>query len=217
MNTQPAPTNEKQFLHQYTPGALLPLLQSFITSIITFLLVFVLMWMVFDVLDPHKPALVIALIVLLISWVSRQKMWVTLAQLERWTGLDLNNDHKIADEPIEEVQPKTSTVYIDLRKISRDGGYSNSKFPLPKGVTEEHLAQIARDMFTMGRTFTETQLSGPGKISLPKFRQLRAVMKTQGLCEKIGTADNADFELTDEGEAWLRSYLPSPAPSEEDA
>lgn len=207
--TQPT---EKEFLHQRTPAVITPLLQTLITAVIVFSLTYSIAWVVFDLLDPYKPALVLAMIALMWTWTNRQKMWMSLAQWERITGIDLNNDGMIGDQVIEE-EPQVHKIRIELSKVGRDGHYSSSSFNLPKGVTDEHLQQIAHDMFVLGKSFAEAELSGTGKISLPKFRQLRAVMEQQSLCEKIGTANNASFELTDIGEAWLEQYLPSPTPS----
>lgn len=216
MNEQ-TQNNNPAFLHQFTAGAILPLVQSLITAVIMFVVIFILAWIVFDALDPLKPAAIISVVTLLVTWLSRQKMWISLASLELMTGIDINQDGVIGEPIAQDGQDeKVSTVWIDLRKVGLKGSYSNSKFPLPKGVTEEHLAQIAHDMFILGKTFAETELSGTGRISLPKFRQLRGVMERQSLCEKTGTASNAPYELTDEGEAWLKQYLPSPTPSDDD-
>lgn len=214
--TQPQTTNEKQYLHQVTPGALLPLYQTLITAIIVFASVYVVAWVVFDSLDPHKPATILAVMSMLVMWLTRMRMWGSLVtHIENATGLDINNDNRIGDGE-EDEERRISRVRIELSRVI-DGHYSVASFDLPKGVTEEHLAQIAHDMFILGKTYAETELSGPGRISLPKFRQLRLVMERQGLCEKIGTASNAPFELTDQGEAWLKQYLPSPPPPREGA
>lgn len=209
--------NERIQLHQFTPGALLPLLVSLITALIVFAAVWLIAQIVFDALDPHKPAVLLASLSLLYMWITRMRLWTNLAQWERLTGLDLNHDGQIGEAKAQaeaEEEPRVSRVRIELSKID-NGHYSASSFDLPRGVTEEHLGQIAHDLFVLGRSFAETELSGTGRISLPKFRQLRAVMERQALCEKTGAASNAPFELTDAGEAWLKQYLPSPAPSEE--
>lgn len=205
------PTQIKTDLHQFTAGALLPLLVALVTGALVFVAIYVSAW-TFNVLDPHRWATTPAVLAMLLMWITRMRLWSTLAQWERWTGIDINNDGRIGEveqAPAEDDAPRVSKVRIELSKV-QEGRYSMTSFDLPRGVTEEHLAQIAHDMFILGRSFAETELSGTGKISLPKFRQLRAVMERQMLCEKIGTASNARFELTDDGEAWLRSYLPSP-------
>lgn len=214
--TETTTTNSqtKTDLHQFTPGALLPLLVALVTGVLVFVAIYVSAW-TFGSLDPHRWATTPAVIAMLYMWVSRMNLWKTLAQWERWTGIDINNDGQIGeDQPSAEEEPRVSRVRIELSKI-QDGHFSASSFDLPKGVTEEHLAQIAHDMFILGRSFAETELTGTGKISLPRFRMLRAVMERQSLCEKIGSASNAKFELTDEGEAWLKQYLPSPPPPTE--
>lgn len=209
-------THDKQFLHTPSAGVITPLAQALTTAVIVFVSIYVIAWVVFDSLDPHKPAVIISAISLLFMWTSRMRMWSSLVtHIETMTGIDINNDNRIGEQDDNE-EPRVSRVRIELSRVI-DGHYSASSFDLPKGVTEDHLAQIAHDIFILGRTFAETELSGPGKISLPKFRQLRGVMERQELCEKIGTASNAPFELTDQGEAWLKQYLPSPPPSEADA
>lgn len=207
MNQQAIPTN-KADLHQITPGALLPLLVSLVTGTLVFIAIFVSAW-TFGALDPHRWAIIPSVLAMLLMWMTRMRLWSTLVRLEHWTGVDLNRDGHVGEE-VEEDEPRVSRVRIELSKIKDDGHYSVSSFDLPKGVTEEHLAQIAHDLFVLGKSFAENELTGTGKISLPKFRQLRAVMERQALCEKTGSASNAPFALTEEGEAWLRQYLPSP-------
>lgn len=220
---QPVPPNKNtpardttEFLHRYTAGALLQFVQSFITGVLTFVTVYAIALIVFNAIDPYKPALLLGVITLLGTWIMRQRLWITLATqaLEHATGIDINNDGVIG-APVED-DPQVQRIRIELSKIGTNGHYSRSGFELPKGVTNEHLAGMAHDLFILGKSFAETELSGTGKISLPKFRQLRAVMERQGLCEKIGAASNAPFELTDIGEEWFRNYLPSPALAMED-
>lgn len=215
MIPSPLPQTDKHYLHNYTPGAMLPLTQALISGALVFVGVLVINWIVLDLLDPYKPALVLAVITTIATWTTRMRLWNQLANLERMTGLDINKDGRIGDaEEVQDINPEIHRIRIQLTRIGEDQHLQISNFDLPKGITNEHLETLAYDIFVARKPFTETECSGPGKMSMPKFRMLRAVMEQQELCER-GTSNK--IILNQAGEKWLRNYLnTSPPPPMDD-
>ena len=92
---------EKAFLHTQQAGAFLPLLQSVITGILLGLLALAVL-LVLRVRDAWVWAALIGLSVTTLVWAALQLHWFLLTRIEKMTGMDLNGDGLIGQEPARE-------------------------------------------------------------------------------------------------------------------
>lgn len=213
MNTlQPVQQNERPHLDTMTAGAWLPFTQASIIALVVGVGVFVIAWLVFDVMDPHKPALLIAVIAWVAMLVKLQRHWLsrTTGIIERIIERDINNDGVIGQP--EEVKPRKVT--IDMSTISRDKGYQSNRINFPG--SEEQLQTLAAGLLN-GMTFTERNWSGNGKLyTSPEFRELKTVMFAHGLIEYVSEADKRQgIRLTEKGGIAMRELSNSPTPPED--
>jgi len=200
---------EKQFLHTFSAGALLPLLQSTITAFVIFIVVFVIATLVFDAVDPFKPAGVIATLVWGFTWLSLQKRWLSLTRLEEIFNVDLNNDQVIGEPQV---------VKIQVTDVKESGHVEIHNIDLP--TTPQKLSALAQGLLN-GMSCSEKTWTGAGKpFSSPEFRSLRTEMLRRGILEYVSPKDpRQGIQLTKVGRAVMRHYsdLPSPTPPADDA
>lgn len=196
-----APYSDKQFLHTQTAAVVVPLMQSAVTGVIVFIIALVVS-LKFRSQDLLSVPLLLAVLSFGGTWLWLQKRWLTLTNLERITGLDLNRDELVGDEPVS----KRVTV-IRIEKIGEDNHYQSRDFTLP--ASEEQLIELAKGL-AFGRPFGEREWSGAGKpFSSQEFRSLKTAMLKYLLIERVSDKDpRQGFRLTEEGIAWRDNYSP---------
>lgn len=158
-----SPHAERQYLHTMVAGALLPFAQATITALVIAVGTWVIAWLVFDVLDPYKPALFFGVV----SWVGMlvklQSHWLKLTTIENILRVDLDGDHHIGEAPKAEVKPRR--IVIQLDQVTEDGHYQvgdvSSRVELPG--TDEQLYALAQGLIN-GMPFTDRTWSGDGKL-----------------------------------------------------
>lgn len=196
---------ERQFLHTFVAGVLLPLGQAFTTGLILFIATLTLAVIVFDVVDPFKPALVIGISTFAFTYLFLQRRWLSLTAIENVLQMDLNNDDVIG-EP--------QTVRIQLEDVKENGHYHVDIVDLP--VSAEKLATLAAGLLN-GLPCSEKQWTGKDRpFSSQEFRALKAEMVKHGLLAYVNPrAPLQGYALTKPGRAVMKHYIPSPTPLEE--
>jgi len=202
---QPEPIQppNKQYLHDFTPGATLPLAQSVLTAIIIGVAVYVVAAVGFDALDPIRPALVIGTLSLAGMWILSMRRWWDLTALERALHLDLNGDGHIG-EP--EPTPEPPTIRVHISKDDH-GHYESNTYDVP--ASAEQLEALAAGLLN-GQPFTEREWAGKDKpFSSQEFRALRSDMLRRGLIELVNDKDpRQGYRLTEEGRAVMQEAMP---------
>lgn len=206
------PVENKEYLHTTAAGVLVPLWQTAITGLLVFTGAWLIAWLVFDLVDPIKPAVVICVLVTIGVWIWRLWQWANLTnRIEKLTNTDLNGDGKIGGKEPE-------TIRINLNRVS-DGkngpSWSQSSMDLP--LSKEQLVTLARGM-NGGMPFSERVWAGPGKpFSSNEFRMLRNIMIRRGLIRLISEKDpRQGFELTEEGWSVMEYFDPPEEVDEEE-
>lgn len=200
---------EKQFLHTYTAGAILPLTQASITAFLVFIGSFVVATFVFDAIDPLKPSVVFAVIAWIGTWMMRQKLWTTLASFEQWSGIDINNDGVIgSDEP----QPKRDPIVIRIDDVSAGGHYQSNTHIFPDWLTDDQLATLANGLINLNRPFSRREWTVRSRLfSDGQYRELQSFLIKHGMIETSSDkSSNGGFVLTRAGRAAMEQLLPSP-------
>jgi hypothetical protein len=194
----PTPANyaDRQFLHTFLAGALLPLVQATITAVMAFIGTMTLLY-IFNAIDLLKPALITASVVWVLTWLYLQRRWLNLTAFERMTGIDINGDGQIG-KPAKNSEP----LVIRLDQVGSNGHYRSQTMALD--VTTEQLRILAQGLLN-GDSFGERKWTGSGKpFSSRQFRNLRSVWLKRGLLEVVSDKDGRQgFDFTDEGWATL--------------
>lgn len=207
MNTQPqtqtpsAPAySDKSFLHTLSVGVILPLVQSFATSIIFMIVTAtVLYWT--DAIDYLKPMVTVGALSFAGMWLFLQRRWLNLTNLERLTRIDFNGDGRIAEEP--------RRVHVQIDRVKENGHLEQSAM-YDLEATDDEMEYFAQ-AWSNGKPFTEDELAGGGKyLSQPRFAILRADLFKRKLIEKKGKTNKGGFKWTQEGEEVLKAYAPPP-------
>lgn len=208
------PTNtEKQFLHTYTAGAMLPLTQASITALLVFIGSFVVAYFVFDAIDPVKPALVLAVVAWIGTWLTRQRLWINLASFERMTGIDINNDGIIGEA---EPTPKRDPIVIRIDEVSSKGSYQSSTHVFPEWLSDEQLTSLANGLINLHRPFSRRQWTEINRVfSDDDYRDLQSWMIKHGMIELSGSKPNSGYKLSRTGLAAMKQYAPPLSPTED--
>lgn len=205
---------EKQFLHTYTAGAMLPLTQASITALLVFVGSLVIGYFVFDIIDPSKPAIILAVIAWIGTWLSRQRMWAYLATFERVTGIDINNDGVIGDA---EDKPKRDPIIVRIDEVN-NGHYKSNTHEFPDWLTDEQLATLARGLINLNRPFSRREWTTRSRLfSDDQYRELQSFFIRHGLIEPSGKTSRGGFELTNAGRAAMTEFADVPPSPTEDA
>lgn len=201
----PAANESKQYLHSIVAAVTVPTLQAAITFIFIFLGVGVLCWLVFDIVDPWKPAVFLAVLASLGVFFARLWQWAILTT-EKKTGIDINGDGVIGPKPEKEY------VKIQITDVKDNGHVEIKQFQL--SASDDQLQKLAIGLLRFNRKFSEKEWAGPGKpFSINEFRDLRSEMIKRGLLAQANSKDpRQGYALTHAGKAVLRHYLPSPSP-----
>lgn len=202
--------SEKQFLHTQTVAVVVPLMQSAVTGLIVFI-VCVVMAFKFNAMDVLSVPLVFGVLAFGATWFLHQRRWITLTNLERMLGKDLNGDGSVGT-------PKqvTAPTVIRIEHIEK-GRYRSRDIKL--SADEQALTLLAIGL-TNGKRFSEKEWTPESKgFSTEGFRQLRSDMLKYGLIELKNEAEpRQGFRLTEDGEEWRKRYvIPSPIEDEDGA
>jgi hypothetical protein len=210
-NTQSQPT-DRHYLHTYGAGAWLPFMQASITALIVTIAVWVLAWMIFDALDPHKPALVIGIVVWVWQWVKLQGHWFALTAVNHVIN-DLADDGRLNNSVQPEAQDEAPRI-IRIQLI-KDNGHIGETIDLP--CDEEQLSTLAKGLIN-GLPFSEKFWTGRGKpFSTNQYRALKDAMMKRGLCEYVNeTEPRQGIRLTDAGRAVMENFALPHSPTEEE-
>lgn len=211
---QPPPvvTRDTQYLHTYTVGAILPFLQASITAVLIFIGSLVVAYFVFDIIDPLKPAVTLATLSWIGTWLARQSRWLMLTA-ERLTGIDINRDGVVGTE-----KKEPDVIRIQVREIKQDGAYQvHDNIDLP--ISREQLEALARGLLN-GVPFSERKWTAPNNdiFSSNEFRTLRSIMVRRQLIELVNEKDaRQGYKLTHQGRSIMEYYAsPSPTPDVDD-
>lgn len=204
------PTNaEKQFLHTYTAGAMLPLTQASITAALVFVGSFVVAYVVFDAVDPLKPSVVLAVIAWIGTWLTRQRLWINLASFERMTGIDINNDGIIGDA---EQTPKRDPIVVRVDDV-KNGHYKSNTHKFPDWLTDEQLTALSNGLINLHRPFSRREWTTRARVfSDDQYRELQRIFIKYGMLQNSKNG----FELSDIGKATMKQFAPHlPSPTED--
>lgn len=195
--------NNKSHLHTQQAGATLPLLQAVITGGLVGLIVLVLtLWQ--RVRDGLIYALLAWLTVSCITWLVLQYHWYSLTAIERFTGVDIDQDGYIG-EPVQEPASLRHVVTVDIRQ-KNEGGFDQIKTAtLP--FSEQDMRLLATGLLA-GKSFSEREWTGAGKLlSVGQFREARAEMIRRGMLELVNSKDvRQGYRLTKAGAAVMRHF-----------
>ncbi len=216
MNTTPATSQhaERQYLHTLVAGALLPLAQSTITALVVAIGTYAIAAIVFDAVDPHKPAILFFAITWVFMLLKLQRHWLSLTAVEKIMQMDLNRDGVIG-EATEQAEAQPRRVVIMMDRVKENGHYEvgdqSALVKLP--CDDEQLHTLAMGLIN-GLPFSEKQWTGKDKpFSTNEFRELRAEMQKHDLIEYVNDKDpRQGIRLTDAGRAVIEEYAASPTP-----
>ena len=209
------PHAERQYLHSMTAGAWLPLTQATVTALAVAIGTWLIAWIVFNAMDPHKPAIVLFVITWIYMIVRLQRHWLDLTTVEKFFQTDINGDGVIGDveQPEEKITPRKVVIQID--SVKEDGHYQvgDQSNLIKLSVSDEQLHTLAMGLIN-GLSFSEKVWTGKDKpFSTNEFRTLRDEMKANGLTEYVNDKDpRQGIRLTDAGRAVMEEYANSPTP-----
>ena len=200
----------RQYLHTTQAGAVLPFLQASITGAILGSLALILAY-TWRARDPWTWGGLVAVLAWAITWLQLQRHWFTLTNLEKLTGLDLDGNGEIGNEP-----QRPAEIRIKLSEINDGGHYHETVYPLP--ATLEQMQALAEGL-TQGLPFSERTWTGSGRpFSVNEFRALRSEMIKRGLLILASDKDpRQGYSLTKPGRACMRGFMQAdpPAPAGE--
>ena len=203
---QPPAYSDRQFLHTYIAGAMLPLVQASITAAMVMLGAIALLTY-FGAIELVKPAFVVGVLTWVVTWLYLQRRWLKLTELERFLNFDINGDGRIGKEP----KPET-IVRID--KITQDRSFQQRRYTF--SISDDQLLEFALGM-AAGKPIGRRRWAGPGKtFSDGEYRIFQDELIKWQLIESGGNG----FILTEEGEEFFMGYVeqhspPSPSPLDE--
>ena len=200
---QPPAYSDRQFLHTYIAGAMLPLVQASITAAMVMLGAIALLTY-FGAIELVKPAFVVGVLTWVVTWLYLQRRWLNLTALERALNWDINGDGRIGREP------KPETV-IRIDKINAHRSFEQRRYTF--SISDEQLLEFARGMVE-GKPISRRRWAGPDNtFSDGEYRKFQSELIKWQLIE----SGNNGFILTEDGEDFFASYVeqhspPSPTP-----
>lgn len=211
-NQQTTTTSDRQYLHTFGAGVFLPLTQASITALVVTIATWVIVWMVFDLIDPHKPAFFLGIVVWVWQWTKLQRHWFSLTAIRNAIH-DLADDGRLNNsyqpEAEEEAQPEVIRI-----QLIKENGHIGETIDLP--ADRESLGVLARGLIN-GMPFSERFWTGRGKpFSTNTFRALKDAMMKRGLCEYISASDpRQGIQLTEDGRTVMKKFALPHSPTEE--
>lgn len=213
---------EREYLHTLIAGAVLPFIQATTFAAVIFVAVWVIAAVVFNAMDPHKPAAFIAAVAW--AWFLNRlfRHWLSLTTptqiIERVIQKDINGDGVIGPKPQAPAKEEPRVVNIRLDKITSDNHYQSDLINFP--CDDEQLFKLAYGLTNdPPLTFAERYWTGAGKpFSTNEFRAVIAVMEKHGLCEYVNPQEpKQGRRLTESGRKLFEEIaLPhSPTSAEE--
>lgn len=196
---------DRQFLHTFVAGAVLPLVQASITAVVMMIATLIVLYM-FNAIDVIKPVFVIGGLTWVVTWLSLQRRWLRLTDLEKFFNQDFNNDTHIGEVP-------TPKIRVQLDELTKQGHIQQSQmFELP--CTEQQLKALAVGILEHRKTLAEKEWTGGGKpFSINEFRAIRTEMIKRGMIVPASSkSERQGFVFTRAGEAVLKHYTASPSP-----
>ena len=211
VQTPPPPPaySDRQFLHTFLAGALLPFVQASITAFMVGIGTMTLLSL-FNAVHLLKPSLIVASIVWVLTWLYLQRRWLNLTSFERITGIDLNGDGQIGKPSKEREQ-----LVIRLDEITADKHYRSRT--IDSVISKDKLTILARGLLN-GIPFTERSWTGEGKLlSINEFRAVRSMWIKLSLLEVVSDKDNRQgFDFTEQGWAVMEKLAGPVAEAEEE-
>ncbi len=193
--------SDRAFLHSWVAGAGLPLVQAIITSALIMLLAAVLIY-AFDGYDYIKPVVVTGALSFVFTWILLQRRWLSLTQLEKWTGLDLNNDHVVGD-------PKFEPFVVHLNEITPDKHWHQDQYDWTKIITKEQLIKFSDGVINRGKPISRrTWIPIVNGFSRDAYDAWQLIMIKAELIRSQGSG----FEMTDRGRKFF-TYWASLSPT----
>lgn len=213
-NIQPQvkPHAEREYLHTLSAGALLPFMQASIMAVVVSIVTYAIASLVFNAIDPHKPALLFGALAWLWMLYRLFRHWLTLTAIEQVFNQYFDGDGVIgSSEPVAQKHEASPVIRIQLVK---DNGHVSDTLELP--CDDEQLSKLAKGLLN-GLPFTEFFWTGKGKpFSTNAFRELRDVMMKRGLCEYVNPSQpRQGIRLTDEGKSVMKVFAAPHSPTAE--
>lgn len=183
----PQPTqqqhSERAYLHTMIAGAFLPFFQSLMLGLVVTIATWLIAALVFDVIDPHKPAILCGVLAWATMLWRLLRHWINLTTIERVIGVDLNRDGVIGDDDQPEAEEEAPQV---LRvQLIKENGHISDTFDLPGG---EQAFRILSKGVVNGLPISERQWT-PKKNGKPygsdTWRKLCDVMRARELWEYV--------------------------------
>lgn len=197
---------DRQFLHTFVAGAVLPLVQASITAVVMMIATVLVLYM-FNAIDFIKPVFVIGGLTWVFAWLALQRRWLRLTDLEKFFNQDFNNDNHIGEPPV------AAKIHVQVDEVTHEGHIRQaSMFDLP--CTEQQLQALSIGILKDHKTLAEKEWTGSGKpFSIKQFREVRSEMIKMGMVVPASSkAEQQGFVFTRAGEAVLRHYTTSPSP-----
>lgn len=193
--------SDRQFLHTYQSGALIPLVQSTVNAVAGMVLTGVLLYL-FDAVDYLKPILFVGVLAWVGSWLYFLRRWISLTELESRLGIDLDKDGHVGKPP--EMAP----TVIRIQDVKDNGHFQESRASLP--VAEDDLIKFADGVIHRGRPISRREWTPKAKgFSDDEYRKFQAAM----IKFRIIQQDGAGFGLTRAGTSVMKYYASlSPTP-----
>jgi hypothetical protein len=193
-----------------TAGAWLPLAQAGGTGVIVFALVLSLglMW---RWRSPVQIGGVIGLLAFGFTWFGLGRHWLrlTLGDVERFTGLDLNRDGMLG-RPDSDFSPlsQKQEIRVVVSEVTNDGHLRSGQY-LDLPCTADQLLELARGLIEENESFTERSWCGADRpFSVAGFRELRGEFISRGLVSLASSKDTRQgYTLTLAGRHVLAGIL----------
>lgn len=212
----PAPvinkSNDKEFLHTFTAGAMLPLVQASITALIIGVSVLVIEVYMFDALDPFRVTIPATVIAWVATWLISVRRWFTLTNIERVVNLDINHDGQIGETK----RAPVKVVRVQIDRI-RENGHIQQQSIIDLPIGEQELTTLARGLMNH-IPFSEKRWTGEGNLfSIDEFRALRSELIRRELLTLANEKDRRQgYTLTEAGRALMQQMAASPTPAQDE-
>ncbi len=199
--------SDRQFLHTYLAGALLPLMQASITAAMVMLGAAAVLYY-FNAIDLIKPVFVVGVLTWVSTWLYLQRRWLNLTSLERALNFDIDGDGHIG-----RAERKPETV-VRIDKVTAERSFQSRRYTF--SISDDQLLEFAQGMI-LGKPISRRRWAGPDKtFSDGEYRIFQSELIKWQLIESGGNG----FILTEEGEDFFEGYVeqhspPSPTPLEE--
>lgn len=169
--------SDRQFLHTFSAGAWLPLMQASITAAMVMLGTSVLLYAV-NARQVVKPAVILGVITWIAMWLYLQRRWIDLTTLERVLKLDINGDGKIGKAtPVE-------PFVIQLNDINPETkAFSQRRIDLTEVITREKLIEFSTGVVKRRRPISRREWTPRAKkgFSDDEYRAWQTAMIRCGL------------------------------------